>query len=76
MSTPDFILMTEFSWSMGAHDTRTLPAGAFVKPCELCYVPKHVIESERHRFFDKEKDVFCYTHYGFTAIPKKLIRRV
>lgn len=72
--TPNYVLSEAHVYSTGPMDTRTLPAGTFVRPIELTYVPKHVTEDPQNRWFDKEKDVYCYCHYGILAIPRKIIR--
>lgn len=51
-----------------------LPANSFVRPIELRWVPKHILEDHKWRFFNKELEVFCYTYYGIIALPKKIIR--
>lgn len=58
----------------GGYDTRTLPQGAFVSPVDTRWVPKHVLESEQHRWFDPQTETFAYSRYGFVRIPKKILR--
>ncbi len=49
-------------------------AGTFVRPIDLKYVPKHITDDERWKYFDKNTDVFCYYSGGIVPIPKALIR--
>lgn len=70
--TPNYVLSEAHYHHVGPMDARTLPAGTFVRPIELCYVPKHVTEANRE--FDKEKEVYCYCRYGILPIPKSIIR--
>lgn len=71
---PDYVITEDYSFTFDRTDTKTLPAGSFVKPIELVYVPKHVVEQDRWRGFNKAKDVFCYTRLGIVSIPRKIIR--
>lgn len=75
MSTPDYVLKEEYRFSVGPQDVRVLPAGTFVRPIELYYVPKHVVDNPDYRHFNKHEEVFCYTRYGIIPIPRKHIRR-
>lgn len=76
MSTPNYVLTEPVPFSSGRMDTKILEAGVFVRPIEYCYVPKHVIEDSRWRWFNKSSDVFVYCHHGIIAVPKASIRRV
>lgn len=51
-----------------------LPAGSFVCPIDWYYVPKHVKESDRYRWFDKETHSVCYTRFGLVPIAKRVLR--
>lgn len=73
--TPNYRLNTDFSYSaspgMWANmDQKVIPAGSYVRPLELTYVPKHVVEDKRWEFFNKDLDVFCYTKNGIIPIPR------
>ena len=76
MATPNFILKEPFTLSCGqSHlDDRVLEAGSWVRPIEFCYVPKEVKEDPRWKYFDKNTEIFCYTHWGLIPIPKKSLR--
>lgn len=58
------------------HDARTLPKGSFVRPIDLSYVPKHVLEQNEHRVFDPNSHAYCYTRFGIVIIPKAYYREV
>ena len=53
-----------------------LPKESFVRPLDIHYVPKHVTEDTRNRWFDPEKEVYCYTKLGIHAIRKIYIKQV
>lgn len=79
MKTPDYILKEEYSYPSGkgaSHDLKVLKAGAFVRPIEQRYVPKHVLEDERWRWFSPKLEVFVYTSQGIVVVPKNIIREV
>lgn len=76
MKTPNYALKEEYSIVYDIHDVKVLPKGTFVRPVQYEYIPKHVIENPMWRFFNKEREVFCYTRYGFAAIPLSSLREV
>lgn len=73
---PDYALMEDFTYKVGLWESKVMPAGTFLRPVELCYVPKHVVDDSRWSRYDKINDIFCYSSYGFIPIPRKLIRQV
>lgn len=75
VKTPDYILEEKFVYSSN-YSSHTLEAGYFVRPINYIYVPKHIIERPEWKYFNCDKDVFCYTRIGIVAIPKKLLRKV
>lgn len=72
----DYVLMEEFKIYGGPMDDKVLPAGSFVKPIVLYYVPKHVTEAYHNRWFNQDREQYCYTHFGIVAIPKDKIRKI
>jgi hypothetical protein len=75
LPTPNFVLMSEYRPYMGSSsDPVVLPAGAFVRPIDLKYVPKHVIEDRRWSSFNEKTEVFCYTRVGIIPIPIDAMR--
>lgn len=76
MSTPNSVLTEDHSWSHGPYDQISLGAGAFVRPIEFIYVPKHVLDKPLCKGFNKDKEIFCYTSYGILPVPYSKIRRV
>lgn len=76
MKTPDYVLTEDVVHSSGPYDTKTLPTGAFVRPIELCYVPKHITEHNDNRMFKAEFQAYCYTRFGIIAISWSKMRRV
>lgn len=66
MRTPDYVL-TE------AHGE--LPAGAFVRPIKLTYLPKGWEGWVKGgNWFDAATETVCYTAKGLLIIPNKLFR--
>lgn len=54
----------------------TLPAGTFVRPLSLEYVPKHILEDKANKYFNPDMEVFCYTRYGIISIFKNAVLEV
>ncbi len=71
-----WVLTETVTWSMGPHDYRTLEQGAFVRPVEECYVPKHIKEARPWFGSDMDGKTYAYTHFGFVLISKSIIREV
>ncbi len=75
--TPNYRLTEELSIQSrkgGYSDPVTLPAGTFVRPIHIDYVPKHVINDKRWEYFNPNTDVFAYTSIGIVMIPKNIMR--
>lgn len=79
MKTPNYVLKEEHKYPSAKgsmHDLKVLPIGSFVRPIEPQYVPKHVIDDERWRWFAPKVEVFAYTSQGIIVIPRNIIREV
>lgn len=79
LPTPNFVLDQDYETQVkGA--SKTLPAGSFVRPIDIYYVPKHIIEQDEEQpyvfRFRADSDLWCFTHYGILKIPKKLVRKL
>jgi hypothetical protein len=74
MKTPDYILIAEYNYVNDNLDHLILPAGAFVRPIEECYVPKHVKDRKINAWFNGALEVYCYTRQGIIAIPWDQLR--
>lgn len=72
--TPNFVLEEDYVFSEGAYDKKTVPAGTFVRPIEIQYVPKHCTEDDRWRNLDMTKYVYCYYSGGIIPFPKSSVR--
>ena len=72
MKTPDYITTEDFSIYNGFSDSIKLPAGSFVRPLSLRWVPKHVIEDPMKNLPDGY--VYCFCVNSIYPIPKKIIR--
>lgn len=77
MSTPDHVLTQKWEWRIGPSDTMTLPPGTFVRPIEIQYVPKHVLEDDKWKFFGASLSgcVYCYSSLGIIPVSLDIIRR-
>jgi hypothetical protein len=77
MKTPNYKISEDFSFVCNdLWDKKIIPAGTFVRPIELQYVPQHIKDWFFHKFFDEEKEIYVYCSYGMIAIPRKLLREV
>lgn len=74
MSTPDYVLIQDYTVNPYVPDSTLVPAGTFLRPLDLYYVPKHIRDASRG--FNKDKEVYCYCSYGILPFPKGLLRRV
>lgn len=70
--TPNWCINTAISISYGTHDFKTLPAGSFVRPIHIDYVPKHVIE--KNPLFNPTTETYCFTRYGIVPIYTSNLR--
>lgn len=76
MSTPDYAIMDKYEYFSPSQESLFLPAGAFVRPIDWYYLPKHVLVEWKADFINRNEYVFCYTSNGIIPIPRKLIIRV
>lgn len=76
MATPDYVLVEEYVISTGPGDPLRLPRGTFVRPIEKQYVPKHILDDPRYKYFTPETEMFIYCYFGIIVIRKELVRRV
>jgi len=61
-------------WTTSDPMTRqTLPAGIFVKPLDVYYLPQHIKESLAYKWYDSTKDVFVYCSVGIVVLAQKNI---
>jgi hypothetical protein len=70
----DYVL-TEEHWIEYGKERVRLPEGAFVRPVELQYLPKHIVDCIP-AWYDHAVSVYCYTRYGFTSVNRLKIRQV
>lgn len=72
--TPNYVLTQDFTFACGPQDTKILLKGTFVRPIKLDYVPVHVKEDKRWKYFDPQTETYCYCSYGVIPIPNLYIR--
>lgn len=66
---PNYRLKVEHQIRVG-QDALTLPQGAWLRPVEFLYLPHHLRNASEYIWMDQEKNVACYTKYGFHIIPR------
>lgn len=77
MKTPNYVLLENHSYqdpSSAWHDPKIIPAGTFVKPIDIMYVPLHV--KERWKYFKPGIEVFVYSSHGMFPVLKRIVREV
>lgn len=57
-----------------AGSNKVLPAGSYVCPININYVPRHIKNDDKYRFYKDDKEVFCYTKLGFVLISRDKLR--
>lgn len=76
--TNNFRLIQDYTipaaYSSFTGDFKVLEAGSYVRPIEYMYVPIHVIDDKRWKYFDKILEVFCHTKYGLIPLPWSYLR--
>lgn len=76
IKTPDYVLQSDFHMRSGNGDPIVLLAGSFVRPLDLRWVPPHIKDDERNRYFNKDTQIYCYTSFGIIPIYLADIRQV
>lgn len=74
MKTSNWILQTSVNIPYGPHDVKVVPAGSFVSPVKYEYLPKHIKEEKFWQPYHADKDIYCYTKYGFIKVEKSQLR--
>lgn len=74
LPTPNYRLISDYELRIGGRDFTTLPAGAYVRPIEPCYLPAHVIEFYEAHGYTLKEYVYCYTRNGIVPINKTNLR--
>lgn len=68
---PHYGITEEYPISVNAQTRKVLPAGSFVRPINIEYVPKHILKENPD--LNQKIWVFCYTHYGIVPIPREIV---
>lgn len=76
MKTQDFCLSEDCTIYVPIGDNIIIPAGTFVNPIDMRWVPKHVIDDTRWRWFNKDKHVYVYCYLGIVPVDKDKIRTI
>lgn len=75
MKTQEYCLNQDVTVTLFHNEKKELPKGAFVVPIDLKWVPKHILDSDMGRWFNKDCHTFCYTRYGIVSVPTETIRK-
>lgn len=75
MRIQEYITNADYKVWLGS-ESIILTAGSHVKPMNYYYVPKHIKDDDRYRWFDKNTQVFCYCYMGIIALPRHIIEEV
>lgn len=75
MKTPDYVLSEAYVTYQGSTQVE-YPVGMFVRPIDPYYLPKHILDSDSHRWFNSQLEVYCYTSLGIVKFPKNIVRKV
>jgi hypothetical protein len=67
------LLDHEYSATGWGQDPIKLGKGEFVRPIEINWVPKHVLEDERWKHYSVVTNVFAYTKHGIVPIPRSKV---
>ncbi len=73
MRRESYITTEDYTYSVGPHDTRTLPKGSHILPMHLWWVPKHIKEHEYFRYTSDKTHTFVYSSHGIVPIPTEII---
>lgn len=76
MKLPEYRTNSEISIKIGLDAVYILPVGAFVRPIDLKYIPKHVLESHMAKSRNLEKDGFYYTRYGIVVLANDKVAKL
>lgn len=76
MATPDYLLTNDVTITKDIWDQKVIKAGTFVRPIDFYYVPQHIKDLPDHKWFDRNREVFCYTPIGIQLIPLDKIRKL
>ncbi len=72
MALPTYITNEDFPIAQN----KVLPVGSFVKPIDEYWLPKHIKDKPEHIWINRDKEIYCYCHFGIVILPIKIIRKV
>lgn len=55
---------------------KIIPAGTFVKPIHIYYLPDHIKKTNDYKYFVSATEQFVYCSYGIIVVPKHIIREL
>lgn len=73
--TPNYVLTEDFTVYAKFSSNTILPAGTFVRPIEVTWLPKHILELSEHLWFNPQKEIYVYTSAGIIIVPKDIVRK-
>lgn len=70
MRTAEYMLTADHEYLVDLKDRRVIPKNSHVSPVwNEKYLPKHLDQR------NLDKDVWCFTKFGFVKIPRDIIRK-
>lgn len=76
LPTPNYVTTVDITCVHGVTGSKILPAGTFVRPVHIYYIPKHVKDDERWDYYVDGQFEFYYTPLGFMLIDIEKIRKI
>ncbi len=70
--TPNWRLTADFIVKRAGRTSVTLPAGSYVRPMDLYYVPEHI--KDANPYFWESSETYCYTRHGIVAVPNHYLQ--
>lgn len=74
--TPNFVTIKEYTFLKSYFNEKVLPAGTFVRPISLKYLPDHIKNTADYLWFSDTKEMFVYCSMGIVCIPKDIVRQL
>lgn len=77
LPTPNYLTTEECSFVLNDNiwEKKILPAGTFVRPIDVRWLPNHIKESSSFRWMNDATEVFVYCKFGIILIPIKIVRK-
>lgn len=72
---PNFWTTEDHSYEIpNTMERSTLPKNSFVKPIEDRYLPRHITDDKKYKYFNPETEIYCHTKFGLIPVPKRILK--